>query len=74
MKYKFEINGTIKEFDGIGEAEKWLNELNYYCKNVYLQADFEGPWIYDENTNLDYEMENAETYGNGKIKVYQIFE
>ena len=74
MKIKLKYNNEIKEYPTVKEAEKFLNEVNYYCDRVELLYSFEDAVTYDNKTVLSDLMREAEIYGEGWITVFPLFE
>lgn len=76
MKIKLKLNNIsgdspIKEFKTVSEAEKYLNEINYYStEKVELSACFNELQPYDKHTRLSHLMRDAVNYGEGHINVH----
>lgn len=74
MKITLKFSNEIKEYNTVKEAEQFLNEANYYAERLELLYSFEDAVIYDNKTVLSDLQKEANTYGNGWIEVFQIFE
>lgn len=69
------FNGAsiIETYETVKDAEKYLNEANYYAENVELSSSFTDSVIYNSKTRLSHLMQDAKIYGEGYINVYVNF-
>lgn len=74
MKITIKFQNEVKTYNTIKEAEKFLNEANYYCEKLELLYSFEDSVKYDSKTSLSELQKEANIYGHGWIEVFQIFE
>lgn len=74
MEIKIKFGNDIKLYPNVEEAEKFLNEADYYCDHLEMLYSFEDMVVYDEDTDLEYLQEQANIYGEGWITVFQIME
>lgn len=74
MKITIKFGNEIKTYPNVEEAEKFLNEANYYCEQLELLYSFEDSVVYNNDTDLEYLQEQANIYGEGWITAFQIME